>query len=64
MKLRDLETKSKVRIGVDATAECHLTLYLDTPNGFWKCILTHQEARQLAFMLMGSSDPYRDLERA
>lgn len=58
MTLRDMDTKGKVRIGIDGSQPEHLTMYLDTPNGFWKYVLTHEEARRLAFLLMGSADPY------
>lgn len=56
--MKDLDTtRSKLRIGVQADHQ-GVTLYVDTPNGFWKAPLTHSEARWLAFRLMGSSDPF------
>jgi len=57
--LADQLLRSGTRVGVypDQTG---IWLIYETRDAFNKARLTHDEARRLAFMLLGSSDPYTE----
>lgn len=55
----DFLTEKGIRVGVFGNPD-NLTLIIETSDSFQKVHLTHQEARRLAFKLMGNSDPYQE----
>lgn len=57
--LTDQLLSSGARVGIYPYDQ-GLWLIYETPDGFNKARLTHSEARRLAFMLLGSTDPYAD----
>lgn len=55
--MKDFTTQTGIRLAVVPDRK-GLHLVVDRPECFTTVPVTHQEARRLAFMLMGASDPY------